>query len=102
MFSAKAGQGPLRGFMREDEFLQTLHFNCLRQPDGTLVNMSIPITLDVSWENYNRLKQQKAVTLVDTEGQAVAILRDPEFYAHPKEEARRTDIRFNSHGAPEY
>ena len=82
---------PLRGFMQEEEFLQTLHFNCLRQPDGTLVNMSIPITLDVSSENYNRLKGQKAVTLVDPEGQAIAILRDPEFYAHPKEErAART------------
>ena len=82
---------PLRGFMREEEFLQTLHFNCLRQPDGTLVNMSIPITLDVSTDNYNRLNDRNAVTLVDAEGQAVAILHDPEFYAHPKEErAART------------
>ena len=82
---------PLRGFMREEEFLQTLHFNCLRQPDGTLVNMSIPITLDVSTDNYNRLKDRNAVTLVDAEGQAVAILHDPVFYAHPKEErAART------------
>lgn len=82
---------PLRGFMREDEFLQTLHFNCLRQHDGTRVNMSIPITLDVSTTNYNRLKNEKAVALVNTEGRAVAILRDPEFYPHPKEErAART------------
>lgn len=82
---------PLRGFMREDEFLQTLHFNCLRQHDGTHVNMSIPITLDVSTTNYNRLKNEKAVALVNAEGRAVAILRDSEFYPHPKEErAART------------
>ncbi|KAF3530853.1 hypothetical protein DY000_02039247 [Brassica cretica] len=30
---------PLRGFMREAEFLQTLHFNSLRLDDGSVVNI---------------------------------------------------------------
>lgn len=82
---------PLRGFMREDEFLQVLHFNCLRQPDGTVVNMSVPIVLDLSTEGHARLQNEKAIALVDEAGTAVAILREPEFYEHPKEErAART------------
>ena len=36
---------PLKGFMRESEFLQTLHFNSIRLEDGSVVNMSVPIVL---------------------------------------------------------
>ena len=82
---------PLRGFMREDEFLQALHFNCLRQSEGAVVNMSIPIVLDLSTEDHARLQNEKAIALVDEAGTAIAILREPEFYEHPKEErAART------------
>ncbi|KAL0009530.1 hypothetical protein SO802_011032 [Lithocarpus litseifolius] len=38
---------PLRGFMREFEFLQTLHFNTLRLENGSTVNMSVLIVLAI-------------------------------------------------------
>ena len=76
---------PLRGFMRESEFLQTLHFNAIRQTDGTWVNQSIPITLDTTEEQKNRLGKSEQIAL-RFDGQPVAILKDPEFYAHQREE----------------
>jgi len=77
---------PLKGFMREDEYLQTLHFNCIRQQDGSLVNQSVPIVLDVTAEKKKELEGSNAIALRDENGKAVAILRNPEFYVHNKEE----------------
>ncbi|KAL0348909.1 UNVERIFIED_CONTAM: ATP sulfurylase 1, chloroplastic [Sesamum angustifolium] len=45
---------PLKGFMRESEFLQTLHFNSLRLEDGSVVNMSVPIVLAIDDAQKNR------------------------------------------------
>jgi len=77
---------PLKGFMREDEYLQSLHFNCIRQPDGSLTNQSVPIVLAVSEEDKAAAADAKAIALKDPAGEVVAILRDPEFYEHNKEE----------------
>ncbi|XP_046351921.1 bifunctional 3'-phosphoadenosine 5'-phosphosulfate synthase-like isoform X4 [Haliotis rufescens] len=74
---------PLRGFMREREFLQCQHFGCLL--DGGLTNQSIPIVLPVQTVDKERLEGNVAFTL-KYEGKAIAILRDPEFYKHHKEE----------------
>lgn len=75
---------PLNGFMREDEMLQSLHFNCLFK-NGQAYNQSIPICLAVSTEFKEANKEAKAVALT-YEGKTYGILRDPEFYAHRKEE----------------
>jgi len=77
---------PLKGFMREDEYLQSLHFNCIRQPDGSLTNQSVPIVLAVSEADKAAAADAKAIALKDPSGEVVAILRDPEFYEHNKEE----------------
>jgi 3'-phosphoadenosine 5'-phosphosulfate synthase len=86
---------PLSGFMRERQYLQTLHFGCLI--DGPLtrcvgdsyrsgvINQSIPIVLPVSTEDKTRLESSESIAL-NYEGKAVAILRKPEFYEHRKEE----------------
>ncbi|MBN3312260.1 PAPS2 synthase, partial [Atractosteus spatula] len=74
---------PLTGFMREREFLQVLHFGTLL--DGGTINMSVPIVLPVSTENKENLDGCAAFALV-YEGRRVAILRNPEFYEHRKEE----------------
>ncbi|XP_030372432.1 bifunctional 3'-phosphoadenosine 5'-phosphosulfate synthase isoform X2 [Scaptodrosophila lebanonensis] len=78
---------PLRGFMREDEYLQTLHFNTLLSGlDGSYrENHSVPIVLSASAEAKERLDGVSALTL-QHEGKPVAILRRPEFYFHRKEE----------------
>ena len=50
---------PLKGFMREDEMLQSLHFNCIF--DNGVHNQSLPIVLPLSTEdkgldlNYTKL-----------------------------------------------
>ncbi|XP_054635887.1 bifunctional 3'-phosphoadenosine 5'-phosphosulfate synthase 1 [Dunckerocampus dactyliophorus] len=74
---------PLNGFMREREYLQCLHFDCLL--DGGVINLSVPVVLPVASEDKERLDDVTAVSLV-YEGKRVAILRNPEFYEHRKEE----------------
>lgn len=74
---------PLTGFMREREYLQCQHFNCLL--DAGTINQSVPIVLPVHTADKERLENCTAFTL-SYEGEPVAILRTPEFYPHLKEE----------------
>jgi 3'-phosphoadenosine 5'-phosphosulfate synthase len=76
---------PLSGFMRERQYLQTLHFGCL--VDGGVINQTVPIVLPVTTANKEAIEATgcKAITL-KYQGRVVAILRDPEFYQHRKEE----------------
>lgn len=67
---------PLRGFMRESEFLQTLHFNSLRLDDGSVVNMSVPIVLAIDDEQKALIGESKSVALVDADGKPIAILSE--------------------------
>ncbi|XP_013106333.1 bifunctional 3'-phosphoadenosine 5'-phosphosulfate synthase isoform X3 [Stomoxys calcitrans] len=77
---------PLKGFMREDEYLQTLHFNSILSEDGAFrENQSVPIVLSVTEEMKNKLDGISAITLTH-DGKPVAILRKPEFYYQRKEE----------------
>lgn len=74
---------PLTGFMREREYLQCQHFNCLL--DDGVTNQSVPIVLPISTEDKNKLGSAKEFTL-RYKGEQKAIIRDPEFYEHRKEE----------------
>lgn len=65
---------PLKGFMREDEYLQSLHFNCVRMEDGTLVNMSLPIVLPIDDDVKAQIGDSTSVALVGPDGDFVAIL----------------------------
>ncbi|KAL6532372.1 Sigma1B-adaptin [Orobanche gracilis] len=77
---------PLKGFMRESEFLQTLHFNSLRLEDGSVVNMSLPIVLAIDDAQKNQVGSSTSVALVDEKDDLIAILSDIEIYKHNKEE----------------
>ncbi|CAL2224892.1 unnamed protein product [Prunus armeniaca] len=77
---------PLRGFMRESEFLQTLHFNSLRLEDGSVVNMSVPIVLAIDDAQKRLIGESTRVALVDSDNNLIAILKDIEIYKHHKEE----------------
>lgn len=66
---------PLKGFMREDEYLQSLHFNCLRMEDGSVVNMSLPIVLAIDDEQKEMIGTSTDVGLVGPQGDPVGILR---------------------------
>ncbi|KAK7930502.1 hypothetical protein WMY93_006897 [Mugilogobius chulae] len=81
---------PLNGFMREREYLQCLHFDCLWMVKNLIlllwvINLSVPVVLPVSSADKERLDGVTAMALV-YEGRRVAILRNPEFYEHRKEE----------------
>uniref|UniRef100_A0A8C1SG60 3'-phosphoadenosine 5'-phosphosulfate synthase 2b n=1 Tax=Cyprinus carpio TaxID=7962 RepID=A0A8C1SG60_CYPCA len=79
---------PLRGFMREREFLQVLHFGTLLDVMFLVrgvINMSVPIVLPVSKDDKKRLDGCAAFAL-EFKGLKVAIMRNPEFYEHRKEE----------------
>lgn len=67
---------PLGGFMRESEFLQTLHFNSLRLGDGSVVNMSVPIVLAIDDAQKHRIGESTRVALVDSDDRIVAILNE--------------------------
>merc|ERR1711981_652442 len=69
--------------MREKQFLQSQHFNCLL--DGEVPNQSVPIVLPVKTEDKLRMEGCAAITLRH-QGLPRAILRNPEFYQHRKEE----------------
>ncbi|XP_027548705.1 bifunctional 3'-phosphoadenosine 5'-phosphosulfate synthase 2 isoform X1 [Neopelma chrysocephalum] len=81
---------PLKGFMREAEYLQVLHFDTLlngksRSVADGVVNLSVPIVLPVSEEDKQRLEGCEALAL-SFQGRRVAVLRSPEFFQHRKEE----------------
>ncbi|CAL9075530.1 unnamed protein product [Musa acuminata var. zebrina] len=77
---------PLRGFMREAEYLQSLHFRSLRLADGSVVNMSLPIVLAIGDEEKEAIGKAPDVALTSPGGDFVAILRRIEIYKHNKEE----------------
>ncbi|CAH8385493.1 unnamed protein product [Eruca vesicaria subsp. sativa] len=66
------------GFMREDEYLQSLHFNSLRMNDGSLVNMSLPIVLSIDDETKEKIGVSKNVALVSLQGDIIGSLRSVE------------------------
>lgn len=66
---------PLKGFMRENEYLQSLHFNSFRMKDGSVVNMSLPIVLAIDDEAKEKIGTSSDVALVGPDGNLVAILR---------------------------
>jgi 3'-phosphoadenosine 5'-phosphosulfate synthase len=96
---------PLAGFMRERQYLQSLHWGQILDlkkkcnqpgqpaPESTeedqlyerTINQSIPIVLPVTTEDKERLKDCQWITLLHN-GRPMAILSDPEFYEHRKEE----------------
>ncbi|CEG44432.1 sulfate adenylyltransferase [Plasmopara halstedii] len=103
---------PLRGFMREGVYLQSLHFSSVlydsdNLTDGYLdihkatnfseyangfvskghrVSMPVPIVLPINAAAKRRIGKFKQVVLVSTSGEELALLNDPEVYDHRKEE----------------
>ena len=103
---------PLRGFMREGVYLQSLHFSSVlydtdNLTDGQLtlhkstnfseysngfvskgqrVNMPVPIVLPINDAAKKNIGEFKQVVLVSPSGEELALLTDPEIYNHRKEE----------------
>lgn len=75
---------PLTGFMREDEYLQTLHFNSLKK-NNKVYNQSVPIVLSCN-DNQKEELAKKDMLCLAFEGKEVAILKNISIYPHRKEE----------------
>ncbi|CAH0557297.1 unnamed protein product [Brassicogethes aeneus] len=75
---------PLKGFMREDEFLQTIHFNTLVK-NGNTFNQSVAIVLPITSEDKRRIDGYKSVALYHNQ-ECYAVLNNIEVYHHRKEE----------------
>eukprot|EP00093_Oithona_nana_P001025 01025.XXX_2522_301_1 [CDS] Oithona nana genome sequencing. len=76
---------PLKGFMREDQYLQSLHFNCLTMSTDEKTNQSVPIVLAINDDQKALLENQTSVALFYNQS-LIAVLEDLEIYAHRKEE----------------
>ncbi|ESO04799.1 hypothetical protein HELRODRAFT_111789 [Helobdella robusta] len=75
---------PLSGFMKESEYLQTLHFGSLVTL-ATNNNQSIPIVLPITTKDKTEVDGCEALSLW-YRNKPVAIIRNPEFFEHRKEE----------------
>ncbi|XP_043262075.1 bifunctional 3'-phosphoadenosine 5'-phosphosulfate synthase-like [Colletes gigas] len=95
---AEGWASPLRGFMRENEYLQCQHFKTLEQ-NGSVTNQSIPIVLAISTDQKERCNNAPAVTLTH-QNRIIAILRKPEFFPHRKEERCCREFGTNDPGHP--
>ncbi len=73
---------PLKGFLREADFTSVV--NQMRLQDGTV--WPIPIILDISKKQYQTLKKENEILLLDQNSQPLALLKDPEFYQYHKKE----------------
>lgn len=106
---------PLKGFMREGVYLQSLHFSSVlfdadnltesqlslsqktnfseysteSVSKGKRVNMPLPIVLPINEATKKLIENAKSnaeVVLVSSSGEEVAILKNPEIFPHRKEE----------------
>ncbi|XP_054157869.1 bifunctional 3'-phosphoadenosine 5'-phosphosulfate synthase 2-like [Oppia nitens] len=88
---------PLKGFMRETEYLQCLHFGLL--VNKGIKNQSIPIVLAIGDEDKENLTGQTKVALKYGD-QLVAIIEDIEIYEHRKEERVASVFKTTNSGHP--
>ena len=102
---------PLRGFLREGPLLQALHFNSVlidpfddngakdqfttatdwndyKTRATRRASISVPIVLPITQYTKNAIESSgsQAVALVDKDGRALGVLRNPEIYVNRKEE----------------
>lgn len=87
---AEGWASPLKGFMREEDFLKSLHFNAT-DPES---NQSVPIVLPCDDKQKAEIEGKDAITLT-YEGKDIAIMRKPEVYDAIKEE--RCSRQFGCH-----
>ena len=66
---------------------------------GGVINQSVPIVLPVSTEDKETIGSEAAAIALKYEGKVVAIMRQPEFFEHRKEEraCRQFGIQHEEH-----
>lgn len=88
---------PLKGFMHEDDYLRSLHFNSI-QRNGKIYNQSIPIVLSCTEADKQALSGQSRMCL-SFDGEAIAIMNNISVFPHRKEErcARQFGLSHKGH-----
>lgn len=82
---ANGAYAPLAGFLREKDFLSVV--DNMRLADGRI--WPIPVVLDINEDEYNRIKNEKNVNLMDESGGIIAVLDNIEIYKYDKEDYAR-------------
>ncbi|CAH8543870.1 unnamed protein product [Schistosoma turkestanicum] len=78
---------PLKGFMREEEYLQVLYFGQLQVPNSSATtNFSIPIVLAVSNEDKERFNGNGSSIALMYNSNIIGMLQNCEIFPHRKEE----------------
>lgn len=96
---AEGWASPLKGFMTERQLLQCLHFQNLVTEDGQFVPMPVPILKTLSSKEKDKLKGRKEFSLT-WKGKPLAILRNPTFFEHRKEERAGNTFSITHKGHP--
>ncbi|CAE8657167.1 unnamed protein product [Polarella glacialis] len=76
---------PLEGFMTEDQYLQSLHYEHVLV-NGEFVPMPVPIVKACTAKEKDAIKGVPAIALVDSAGAIVATMENPEVFEHRQEE----------------
>jgi sulfate adenylyltransferase len=79
---ADGAYSPLTGFLKQADFQAVL--DKMRLASGIV--WPIPIVLDITQKQYERLKDKNEVLLKDQTGKPTALLTQPEFYQYDKQE----------------
>lgn len=76
---------PLRGFMTEEQYLQSTHYEHIIV-DGKFVSMPVPIVKACTAAEKEHISGAGEIALLAPKGEVVAIMSSPEVYDHLKEE----------------
>ncbi|CAE8606425.1 unnamed protein product [Polarella glacialis] len=96
---AEGWASPLQGFMTENQYLQSLHYEHIFV-GGEWVPMPVPIVKSCSSEDKARIAGQKRIALQGPDGEVVALLFSPEVYEHRKEERAARTFGITAAGHP--
>lgn len=78
---ARGVYSPLTGFLREDDFHSVV--STMRLSDGKV--WPIPIVLDISKEDFERINKREDLLLIDSDKKPVALLQDIQTYPYNKD-----------------
>lgn len=96
---AEGWASPLDGFMTEEQFLQSSHFEHLLV-NGEFIPMPVPIVKACTSEEKARIAGHERISLVAPDGSVAAVMLSPEVYEHKKEERAGRTFGFTHPGHP--
>jgi 3'-phosphoadenosine 5'-phosphosulfate synthase len=89
---------PLKGFMTEEQYLQSTHFEHIIV-DGQYVPMPVPIVKTCTTAEKEKLTGKEAITLTYG-GKIIAVMKTPSFFEHMKEERAGRTFGITDKGHP--